>query len=279
MKFIVYGLVDPRDCLVRYIGKSARGISRAREHLMPCTYERGRQKNTRTYKWIRKIINLGLDPILCILFTCFDEDEAYLEEEKMIKKYKEQLYNHKAGGRGGEGHKHTKEECRKISQRMKGRKVSTKSIEKMKETKRKNGTLHRSPTPLEIAKRVEARKGYRHSEKTKKKISESNMGKIISEESKQKQSRARKGKPATEAQLKNLSKWNQKGTKKGKKIRENMKKARLAKEKAKGIEMLKCDGRVLDIHQAAEELGVQPSYIRKAIKRGGKAKGYRFSRL
>lgn len=53
-KFIIYGLVDPRDGQLRYVGKSVRGLGRPKEHTS--------RKNERTHKanWIQQLQALGL---------------------------------------------------------------------------------------------------------------------------------------------------------------------------------------------------------------------------
>jgi hypothetical protein len=32
MKYLIYGLVDPRDNLVKYVGKSSKGLIRPKQH-------------------------------------------------------------------------------------------------------------------------------------------------------------------------------------------------------------------------------------------------------
>ena len=54
-KFIVYGLIDPRSKLIRYVGKSATGLLRMRHHRKPSA------ANARTYcaRWIKKLRQAG----------------------------------------------------------------------------------------------------------------------------------------------------------------------------------------------------------------------------
>lgn len=75
----------------------------------------------------------------------------------------------------------------KISKKNKGRKLSPEHIQKLKEATRPPITLEA------IAKRVESRRGYRHSEETKRKIGEGNKGKKRSEELKDKIAESVKG--------------------------------------------------------------------------------------
>lgn len=54
---IIYGLIDPRNGQLRYIGLSAKGLERAREHMEPYYL-----KNDKSHKanWVRNLIKVGL---------------------------------------------------------------------------------------------------------------------------------------------------------------------------------------------------------------------------
>lgn len=90
-------------------------------------------------------------------------------------------------------------ERRSISQALTGRKLSKehalkvrKNIDKANTERSKNGVIPQERERLrEIAK---LRKGYKHSEDTKHKMSVAHLGKKMSDETKQKMSEARKGK-------------------------------------------------------------------------------------
>lgn len=62
--FLIYGLVDPRTNEVRYIGKSASGLERPKQHTMPSFL-----RNVRTHKanWVRSLLALGLEPSIVVL--------------------------------------------------------------------------------------------------------------------------------------------------------------------------------------------------------------------
>lgn len=64
----------------------------------------------------------------------------------------------------------------KISQKTIGRKLTPEHVQKLKDVKRP------PVAPEAIAKRVESRKGYRHSKETRRKIGEGNQGRVRSEE-------------------------------------------------------------------------------------------------
>lgn len=64
-KFLIYGLVDPRTKLVRYVGKSSSGLTRPRSHLCPSNLAH------RTYsaRWIKSLLALGLRYEIVVLET------------------------------------------------------------------------------------------------------------------------------------------------------------------------------------------------------------------
>ncbi len=60
---IVYGLVDPRTLLVRYVGKSAVGFRRPKSHRRPSTLGTHTHKN----HWVKSLFTLGLDFTIVVL--------------------------------------------------------------------------------------------------------------------------------------------------------------------------------------------------------------------
>lgn len=59
---IIYGLVDPRTLLVRYVGKSAKGMLRPREHRRQLHRE-----DTYKARWLKSLLALGLDYTIVVL--------------------------------------------------------------------------------------------------------------------------------------------------------------------------------------------------------------------
>lgn len=61
--FIIYGLRDPRDGAIRYVGQSSRGLLRPRQHFYQAKHgERGFKSN-----WIRSLDSLGLKYEIVVL--------------------------------------------------------------------------------------------------------------------------------------------------------------------------------------------------------------------
>jgi len=76
-KFLVYGLVDPRTLLVRYVGKSQSGLDRPRAHGTPATLRRNR---FHCGNWLRELAALGLKYEIAVLETCSSKFELSAAE-------------------------------------------------------------------------------------------------------------------------------------------------------------------------------------------------------
>jgi len=59
-KWLVYGLRDPRNGEIRYVGKSSSGLRRSRAHQIPAYLKQ--EPNSHKANWIRKLNALGLEP-------------------------------------------------------------------------------------------------------------------------------------------------------------------------------------------------------------------------
>lgn len=76
MNTFIYGLIDPRNNKIRYIGKSNNPNQRFINH---CS--KSQHKGTYKYNWIMKLIDLGLSPILIAI------EEVPIEDWKTREKY------------------------------------------------------------------------------------------------------------------------------------------------------------------------------------------------
>lgn len=105
----IYGLVDPRNDKIFYIGYTQYLRKRFNVHLNVDGYRR--EKNLYKDNVIRKILKSGLKPMMVVLDSCekkFNESEQKYEHElmeiKYIKKYSDsdnKLTNLTEGGEGG----------------------------------------------------------------------------------------------------------------------------------------------------------------------------------
>jgi hypothetical protein len=81
----VYGLKDPRDNLIRYVGQTVSMTARMSGHTTAET-------RTRKGRWLRELDGLGMPAEPVILQTCAEEESREVEE-KWIEIYRPQLFN------------------------------------------------------------------------------------------------------------------------------------------------------------------------------------------
>ena len=69
MTMTIYGLVDPRDGLIHYVGQTNKGARRLIEH----RNEHGRVNPQKT-QWLQELAGVGGQPIMTVLEQCDDDD-------------------------------------------------------------------------------------------------------------------------------------------------------------------------------------------------------------
>jgi hypothetical protein len=111
MEIKIYGLVDPKNNQIRYIGKTQQPLKR---RLTQHIYDNG-LSNKYKYNWINKLKNEGLKPQIIELETC--NEENWVEREKFHIKNNNNLTNLTDGGESGLFF--TKEIIKKISDGLK----------------------------------------------------------------------------------------------------------------------------------------------------------------
>ena len=78
-KIFIYGLVDPRNSKIRYVGKTGRTTKRLWEHIRHC------KEHTKKGCWIKKLVSMGMRPRIKVLETV--EESKWKHREKFwIKK-------------------------------------------------------------------------------------------------------------------------------------------------------------------------------------------------
>lgn len=193
-RFYVYYLKNPLTQRIFYVGKGTG--NRSKQHL---TDKQSYAFNKRLNGYIRNLIESGYIPIIEKLQENLNEEEAYLLEEAEIKRlgrvgYEENgiLLNILDSGRPPcfKGERHP----------WWGRKHSEESIEKMKNTKKRNKELG-------ITK---VRTGFTHTQETKEKISRKNSGKKRPQEAIEKTRQANLGRSQTDYQKKRAEEANSK---------------------------------------------------------------------
>ena len=113
----IYGLIDPRNNEIRYIGKTINPDSRLESHLLE-----SKNTNIKNYrvKWLRKLTRLELKPKIIFLKTCpSDEFEKY--ETEYIKIYSNNRLTN--SDETGQGNKNRKRDVLDRQSESRGRKV------------------------------------------------------------------------------------------------------------------------------------------------------------
>ena len=119
MSVHIYGLIDPRDKALRYIGKTINVSRRYIKHLLPSSLQEMTHKN----RWLITLLAAGVKPEIIILDIVSD-DFANETEEFFISYMKYigcDLTNGTPGGDGRSGFITPTSVKSKISQSMKGK--------------------------------------------------------------------------------------------------------------------------------------------------------------
>ncbi len=90
MKFIVYGLIDPRDGKLFYVGKSWSGLSKAKRHNQTWSLS---DKNKEKCDFIRSIQEAGHDgAIVAVLEVCRNRRDVDMRERVLIAKLRKEFH-------------------------------------------------------------------------------------------------------------------------------------------------------------------------------------------
>lgn len=110
-KYIIYALVDPSTKEIRYIGKSSKGLARARQHNL--NSKDTLNTNPHKLNWLKKLDSQGLSPTHIILkdltALCLDKSKEEIteilsnEEITLIREHREAGCNLVNATDGGEG--------------------------------------------------------------------------------------------------------------------------------------------------------------------------------
>lgn len=149
----IYVLVDPRDGEIRYVGWTNKSLkARLRGHL----YDAKRESNWRA-KWIRRLVALGLRPMIRLVQTV--PSSAYAQAEcYWIKHFRDTGCRLTNGTDGGDGNL--------------GRKVSAETRARMS-----RALTGKTRTPEQRAEASAARKGKKLSQETRVAMSNAHTGK------------------------------------------------------------------------------------------------------
>lgn len=98
IKWTIYGLCDPRDGIIRYVGITCRPKQRLRDHIYRA---QSRERNHPVQRWIRSIISDGSPPVMQYLLDGEGVDSGRDAERMTIAELKAEgfdLLNATAGG-------------------------------------------------------------------------------------------------------------------------------------------------------------------------------------
>jgi hypothetical protein len=236
----IYSLSDPKDNIVRYIGKTNNIKKRYKGHL------RNKQCETHNSKWVKKLKANNEKPIIEII-DIIPKQEWIFWEQYWISQFIAwgfKLNNLTGGGDGmseataelkekmsniGKGRVFTEEHKKRISEANKGKETSLQhriNIGKKSRgrvfTKERNDKIRvantgRVQSKESIEKRVLKMKGiFKHSDETKEKMRIKRLGTKASEETKQKMSITRTNKKHSEETKRKMAESYRKRTNKNK---------------------------------------------------------------
>lgn len=171
---LIYGLIDPRTRLIRYVGMSSSGLKR------PSAHRRASQlvRRTRCVSWIKSLLAEGLDYEIVVLEEVASKTALVATEIWWIAYGRASgwpLTNLTDGGEGRIGHRASEDTRRKMSEAQRGRKHTAESK----------------------AKIAAAHTGMRHSDEAKAKNASAHKGRTASASTRAKMSAARRGKKLT----------------------------------------------------------------------------------
>ena len=192
----IYGLVEPHDGRIRYVGRADNPQRRYQRHLQ--------RLNGHSHKvnWIKHLLSLGLRPSLVYLAKVPKSHWAEAEQFQ-IAFFRERgfdLTNSTDGGDGRIGHKMSEEAKRKLSEYWKGRKRPSEVYEKISQALKgrplsAEARLHQSEAQKRrFLKENSPTKGKKLSDETRAKIRKARKDQIITQEHRRNISKALSGK-------------------------------------------------------------------------------------
>ena len=197
---VIYVLKDPRDGLIRYVGKTNNPRRRLDRHIA----ENG---NALRHPWLKELRELGIEPIFEIVETVVG-DQWQDREKHWIMHYRDagcDLLNANAGGTGGLGFVPSPETRQRISDALRLN-WATHPRSFPQRGREKISALHKGrKRPPETGRNISAAKmGYKHTPESREKMSRSKRGKSRqphSEETKQKLAAGKAGELNPQAKL------------------------------------------------------------------------------
>jgi len=97
MQIFIYGLIDPIDGKIKYVGATTKKYSdRVRQHIHEALKRKSRKSNKKN-QWIKSLKEKGLEPVSCLFSV--ESEQTWKEKEKFyISMFREHLTNRNSGG-------------------------------------------------------------------------------------------------------------------------------------------------------------------------------------
>lgn len=258
----IYGLCDPKNKQLRYIGKSVNPKNRLRRHIC----DRNKY-DTHKDRWLKNLINEGLRPELTIIDEVPKKEWQYWEKFyisyfKCVGCY---LTNTTEGGDqppSTKGRKHTKESRLKMSKTKKGKPIPWLNDGKPRTEE------HKKNLSKSLKGRTSPNKGKTFSDEYKKKLSDSHKG-IFSGKK-----HPMYGKKHTEDSINKIKE------KRSKQVFTKETITKRAKSVSKKVYKYNLDGKLVhtynSVTEAAKSIGVSLDTIRRYSNNGKELKGYKW---
>lgn len=200
-QYLIYGLRDPRDKRIRYVGKSSSGMRRPREHDREGLLSR--EKNQAKRDWIREVHAAGMRCEIVVLQFCHRDELDVAERCWIIIGRSAGTLTNLANGGGGIrqastetrakmsavklGKRHSEETKKKISDANRGRKASSETRAAMSAAR-----LGKKASQEARENNAAAQRGRKHSEEVRAKIARAHLGLRHTDESRAKISAAKR---------------------------------------------------------------------------------------
>jgi len=94
LKYMVYGLVDPRTDQLFYIGKSCSGTKQMYRHTQPHSLK---ASNSEKNQILKAILEEDMEPLYLILDTAKNKKDLAMKERVQIANYRDHLTNMRTG--------------------------------------------------------------------------------------------------------------------------------------------------------------------------------------
>lgn len=99
-RYIVYGLIDPRDNELRYVGKSTTGLVGVSATISPSACRKGASKKE---KWLSSVFSSGARPAVLILSACESTVGLIPETQRLVALFRGTGFSLVNSGNGGPG--------------------------------------------------------------------------------------------------------------------------------------------------------------------------------